>query len=164
MLKLCLFLQMSSERSIQLSIILILKQRNLSLFWAILQILMDLVTALQNLHCQELKTPLPIGTGRLYPADWLLESLLWLREAECKHSYKSHLNNCCTGKREAAQLPRVSRALSAGTVHLSQVPNQLIWLLQKTLHRVPERGRGKKNWREKKAMDRTGYSGTKQNI
>lgn len=62
----------------------------------------------------------------------------------CKHSYKSHLNNCCTGKREWAQLPRVSRALSVGTVHLSQVPNQLIWLLQKTLHRVPERGRGKK--------------------
>lgn len=114
------------------------------------QILMDLLTASQNLHCQELKTPLPNWAGRLYPADWLLESLLWLREPECKHSYKSHLNNCCNGKRERAQLPRVSRALSVGTVHLSQVPNQLSWLLQKTLHRVPERGRGKKNWREKR--------------
>lgn len=114
------------------------------------QILMDLLTASQNLQCQELKTPLPNGTARLYPADWLLESLLWLREAECKHSYKSHLNKCCTGKREPAQPARVSRALSAGTVHLSQVPNQLIWLLQKTLHRVPERGREKINWREKR--------------
>lgn len=128
------------------------------------QILMDLLTASQNLQWQELKTPLPNGTARLYPADWLLESLLWLREAECKHSYKSHLNKCCTGKREPAQPARVSRALSAGTVHLSQVPNQLIWLLQKTLHRVPERGREKINWREKKAMDRTGHSGTKQSI
>lgn len=57
-----------------------------------------------------------------------------------------------------------SQQSSAGTVHLSQVPNQLSWLLQKTLHRVPERGRGKKKLKGKKAMDRTGYSGSKQNI
>lgn len=128
------------------------------------QILMDLLTAWQNLHCQELKAPLPNGPGRLYPADWLPESTLWLREAESKHSYKSHLNNCCSGKREAAQLPRVSRALSAGTVHLSKF--QTSWSGCYKRHCTQfQRGAGKKkNWREKKAMDRTGYSRIKQSI
>lgn len=149
MLKLCLYLQTGSERSIQLSIIPILKQRSLSLFWAILQTLMDLLTASQNLQCQEWKAPLPNGTGRLYPAGWLLESLLRLREAECKHSHKSHLNNCCTGKREAAQAPRVSRALSAGTVHLSKFQSSWSGCYKRHCTEF-QRGAGKKKMKMKK--------------
>lgn len=43
--------------------------------------------------------------------------------------------------------PESAKKLCVETVHLSQVQNQLILLLQKTLHRVPERDR-KKNKRE----------------
>lgn len=114
------------------------------------QILLDLLTAWQNLHCQDLKTPLPNGPGRLIlQIDCLSHFYDW-RKLSVSTVTNHTWTTAALAKERQPNLPESAElCLLEQFTSPSSKPADLA-VTKDTAHSSREGQGKKKNWREKR--------------